>query len=71
MALKMGSTVMWALIAFIVGLVVGYLASTTLFFAFGIAGLAVVLVLVLMKRLAWVLPILAGLLGMFIGRLVM
>lgn len=71
MALKMGSTVMWALIAFIVGLVIGYLASTTLFFAFGIAGLAVVLVLVLMKRLAWVLPILAGLLGMFIGRLVM
>jgi hypothetical protein len=58
------------IVAFIIGLAIALLASATVFFVLLVAGIAVVLILLLMRKVAWVLPILAGLLGLAIGRLV-
>jgi hypothetical protein len=58
------------IVAFIIGLAIALLASATVFFVVLVAGIAVVLILLLMRKVAWVLPILAGLLGLAIGRLV-
>jgi hypothetical protein len=59
---------LWAAFLLLVGLVVGFLGPLETFYVIVAVGVAAAAIMVLWRRFTWLLPVLAGVLGLIVGR---